>query len=351
MATPRLLSARLAAAVLFAICVSIGLLPAVGHADPDLTIEEVQARVDRLYEEAEVATERAHDARLEVNQTKQRLATVQDRLADQKDALAELDAAAADYAVAVYTTGGVDPTLQVLLSADPEDVLGRARSLDQVSRIQDAAFRQAEAARIALAQTQAEVDQELAHLEQVEQRLAAQEQAANDRLADARQLLADLEEEERQRLAALQARRAAAAAEASRDAVRSLQQSVPTSTGSGSGRAGTAVAYAMAQIGDAYVYGAAGPDAFDCSGLTMAAWAQAGVYLPHSAAAQYGVTSRVSTSSLQPGDLLFFYSGISHVGIYVGGGTFVHAANPGDGVLAESLAGYWSGVLVGAGRV
>jgi cell wall-associated NlpC family hydrolase len=88
----------------------------------------------------------------------------------------------------------------------------------------------------------------------------------------------------------------------------------------------------MAQVGDAYVYGATGPSAFDCSGLTMMAWAQAGVSLPHSSSAQMGSGTPVSQSDLQPGDLVFYYSPVSHVGMYIGNGMIVHAANPGDGV-------------------
>ena len=100
-----------------------------------------------------------------------------------------------------------------------------------------------------------------------------------------------------------------------------------------SGSAGAAVSYAMAQLGDAYVYGAAGPDAFDCSGLTMMAWSQAGVSLPHSSSAQMGYGTPVSTSALQPGDLVFYYSPVSHVAIYIGNGMIVHAANPSTGVV------------------
>ena len=99
-----------------------------------------------------------------------------------------------------------------------------------------------------------------------------------------------------------------------------------------SGRAGAAVQYALAQVGDAYVYGAAGPSAFDCSGLMMAAWAQAGVSLPHSSSAQMSSGSPVSQSQLQPGDLVFYYSPVSHVGMYIGNGQIVHAANPSSGV-------------------
>ena len=99
-----------------------------------------------------------------------------------------------------------------------------------------------------------------------------------------------------------------------------------------SGRAAAAVKYALAQVGDSYVYGAAGPSAFDCSGLTMMAWAQAGVGLPHSSSAQMGSGTPVSSSSLQPGDLVFYYSPVSHVGMYIGNGMIVHAANPSSGV-------------------
>ena len=99
-----------------------------------------------------------------------------------------------------------------------------------------------------------------------------------------------------------------------------------------SGRAAAAIRYAMAQVGKSYVYGAAGPNAFDCSGLTMMAWAQAGVALPHSSSAQYGSGPHVASSDLQPGDLVFYYSPISHVAMYIGNGLIVHAANPGAGV-------------------
>ena len=103
----------------------------------------------------------------------------------------------------------------------------------------------------------------------------------------------------------------------------------------------------MAQVGDAYVYGAMGENAFDCSGLTMRAWAQAGVSLPHSSGAQFGSGPRVSASDLQPGDLVFYYSPISHVGMYIGNGMIVHAANPGTGV---AVSGLYSMPYVGAVR-
>jgi cell wall-associated NlpC family hydrolase len=97
-----------------------------------------------------------------------------------------------------------------------------------------------------------------------------------------------------------------------------------------SGRAAVAVQTALAQLGKPYVYGAAGPDAFDCSGLTMYSWAAAGVSLSHASSVQSGQGVPVSISALQPGDLVFYYSPVSHVGMYIGNGQVVHAPHPGS---------------------
>jgi cell wall-associated NlpC family hydrolase len=138
------------------------------------------------------------------------------------------------------------------------------------------------------------------------------------------------------------AREAARAARASRSAEREAAvpeaAAAPQAAPAASGGAGAAVAYAMAQVGDAYSYGSSGPDAFDCSGLTSMAWAQAGVSLPRTSGSQMGAGTPVSASSLQPGDLVFYYSPVSHVGIYVGNGQLVHAANPSTGVQLTSVS-------------
>ena len=107
--------------------------------------------------------------------------------------------------------------------------------------------------------------------------------------------------------------------------------------GGGGGGAAAVVAYARAQVGKPYCYGGAGPGCFDCSGLTMMAWRQAGVSLPHSSAAQYSVGRRISASELQPGDLIFYYSPISHVSVYIGGGQRISATHTGDYVRVQSL--------------
>ena len=327
---------------------TIALVPGTGSADPDLTIEQVQDRVDALYEEAELATERAHTITLDVNDAQRRLEVLREDIAKQEREFEELRVILAQLASDMYATGGIDPSMQMMLSAEPEDFLLQAQSLDQVMRSQDADLRRAETASLLLEQTKLRADQELERLRELQAEAQKERDAANAKLDEAQELLSRLKAEERERLAALEAQRA----EDSAAAARSTPAPAPSVNVSGSGRGSTAASYALAQVGKPYVYGAAGPSSFDCSGLTMAAWASAGVGLPHASSAQYAMTPRVDSGSLIPGDLVFFYSDLHHVGIYVGGGTFVHAANPGDGVVAEPLfSSYWQSVYMGAGRV
>jgi cell wall-associated NlpC family hydrolase len=331
---------------------TIALVPGTGAADPDLSIEQVQQRVDALYEEAEAATERAHTIALEVDDARARLERIRKDIAHQERQFEALREVIADVAADMYATGGIDPSMQMMLSSEPDDFLLQAQSLDQVMRSQDADLRRAETARLALEQAQARADQELARLRELEAEAQKEKDHADAKLSEAQELLSRLKAEERERLAELEAERAAEAAAAARDAQASAPTPTTTTTTSGSGRGVTAANLARAQVGKPYVFGAAGPSAFDCSGLTMAAWAQVGVYLPHAASGQYAATTRVDSGSLIPGDLVFFYSDLHHVGIYVGGGMFVHAANPGDGVVIEGLfSSYWQSVYMGAGRV
>nr|WP_231747968.1 C40 family peptidase [Auraticoccus cholistanensis] len=174
---------------------------------------------------------------------------------------------------------------------------------------------------------------------------------SQEKLAEAQAVLDRLSEEERERLAAEEReaeRAAAAAAEEAADAEPAAREertgddeqrgqddgasedaAASAAVSTGSGRAADAVAFAKAQIGKPYGYGATGPGAYDCSGLTGAAWRAAGVSLPRTSQQQFGSGQSVSIGSLQPGDLVFYYGGISHVAIYVGGGQIVHASRPG----------------------
>jgi cell wall-associated NlpC family hydrolase len=121
-------------------------------------------------------------------------------------------------------------------------------------------------------------------------------------------------------------------------------------TGAPSSAARTAVQFALSQVGKPYVFGAAGPGSYDCSGLTMAAWAKAGVSLPHSAAGQYSYGHHVSRADLRPGDLVFFYQPIGHVTIYIGDGMMVSAPTEGENVSVVPLSAF-DGSYTGATRL
>ena len=163
-----------------------------------------------------------------------------------------------------------------------------------------------------------------------QKRFAQKSALAKAKLASAEKILAKLKKKDRARLAALAA--------AQEDADQASSKAFASSTGKISGRAGVAVKYALAQIGDRYVFGASGTTKWDCSGLTMRAYQAAGVSLPHYSAAQSRYGKKVSYSSARPGDLLFYGSPISHVAIYLGGGKMVHAPRPGSRVKVESNA-------------
>jgi len=115
-------------------------------------------------------------------------------------------------------------------------------------------------------------------------------------------------------------------------------------------RYGGVVGIAMRYLGTPYVWGGASPSGFDCSGFVMYVFSQIGVSLPHSSYAQYGYGSPVSLGSLQPGDLVFF-DGLGHVGIYIGGGSFIHAPHTGDVVKISSISGWYSSTFVGGRRL
>jgi cell wall-associated NlpC family hydrolase len=344
---------RILLTLIAAAAVTLASMPAV-HADPRPTIEQVQRRVGDLYHTAEQATERYNDARIALADAERKFAQAQSRVAAQQAELAKKQEVIGALAVEAYRSGGVDPKLRLLLAEDPKQVLERASALDLLSERQAASIRAVADAQRVMQADRLVAAQQLAAVERWRQTLAKEKSTVEGNLRAAQEQLNSLRAEERRRLAAAEARRRAAeAAEARRQAAALAQRasrsrtsaptpSAPTpSTASAppvSGRAAEAVKYAYAQLGDRYVWGAAGPDAFDCSGLTMMAWRAAGVSLPHSSRMQYDVGTKVSRSQLQPGDLVFFYSPISHVGIYIGGGKMIHAPNPSQRVKIDPIS-------------
>ena len=288
------------------------LVAAPTFADPD--IESVQSRVDTLYHQAEQASERYNDARLEMKQAETRLSALRADLDRQQAKVDSVREQVARAVVSQYQGQALSSTTQVLLSEDPDSFLDQLTTVSEYNDQQSQMMADFAVQAKRLEMRQAAAKRELARIAATKKELGKEKAEIDAKAAEAKELLGRLKER---------------AAEASRSSQRTA---APTASVPASGRAGAAVSYALAQVGDAYVYGAAGPDAFDCSGLTMMAWAQAGVSLPHSSGAQMGSGPSVSQSQLQPGDLVFYYSPVSHVGIYIGNGMIVHAANPSTGV-------------------
>jgi len=321
------------AAALATLCITAlgGSLLIASPSSADPSISDVRTKVDALYHEAEKASERYNAAQDQLKAAKARLAALRADLSREQQAFDEVRDEVAATLVAQYQSQGLSTTGRVLLSDDPDSFLAQLQTVSAYNHRQGAVLQQfvTQAKRLELRKQAAQ--REVDAIAKTEKGLAADKAVIDKKAAEAKELLGKLEAEERERMLA-----------ASRAGVR-----IPLSDVPASGRAKAAVAYALAQVGDAYVYGAAGPNAFDCSGLTMMAWAQAGVGLPHSSSAQRGYGTPVSSSNLRPGDLVFYYSPVSHVGMYIGNGMIVHAANPGAGVRVDPL---YSMPYVGAVR-
>lgn len=333
-------------AVGFSLTVSFAtLIPGASQADPQpapLTIDQVSAQVDALENDAEAATESANEIGDELTAIKKRVSALQSDVTRQQAAVTALRDRVGQFASAQYRSDGMDTTVQLLLASQPDDFLARMSTTASLTDQQGAALTALRSQQKVLAERQAAVAAEQARLTDAQNRAQADRTLANQKLAASRALFARLTAAEKARLGAIEAakeKRTAAAVRASRDATRkatdtgSSTSSDPTGGAPASGRAATAFAFAKAQIGEPYVFGAAGPGSWDCSGLTMMAWRAAGVSLPHSAHEQYNVVGhKVSRADLQPGDLVMFYSGMHHVGIYAGNGLVIHAPRPGTSV-------------------
>ena len=332
-------------------------------AAPRRDIAQVRDQVRTLQARAEAATERYNSAAGQLAGVQATLSSLKQRVAREREQLQVVLSAVDDLARAAYTSGGMDTSLQVLLADNPSEFLAQAAALDQVSQSQASSLRRTQTARLRLAQSEAAVKDKEAIAQSYRDEMAGAKQEANDQLDDAEGILAGLEAAERARLAALDEAERQAGLAAAAAASAQLGSSGGGGGGggadsagggySGGGRAAAAVSYALSQVGDRYVAAAAGPDSFDCSGLTMAAWRQAGVSLPHYSYSQYSGTRRIPLSEAQPGDLVFYFGGgVHHVGMYIGNGKMVHAANPSSGVLVTDVLGPWyENYFSGVGRV
>ncbi|GGO87302.1 hypothetical protein GCM10011584_11580 [Nocardioides phosphati] len=285
------------------------------------SLKDVQHKVDRLYHQAEVASERYNDARILRDNLRQDLASVKADEAAQKAVVDRVESAVDGAIAAQYEGQALSATGQMAVTDDPGRFLTQLNTLSAYNDVQSETLASYDRAKEALDIRHHAVAERTAELAGVTKRLAKDKSEVEEKLAAAKKVLDGLKADEMKKyLAAVDA-----------------GENAPIPNVPASGRAGLAVKYALAQIGAPYVWGAAGPNAFDCSGLTMMAWAAAGVSLPHSSRAQSGMGTPVSVSDLQPGDLVFYYSPVSHVAMYIGGGKIVHAPHTGANVQIASV--------------
>ena len=319
---------RSALAVSLTAIVASGLIAPVAYAAP--TLAQIQAQVRQLEEDATAAAEGAQAAKVQLATLNKTLTGIKQEAAAQGATVDALKKSLGTIAIEQYKAGGLSQGLELLFSANPELYLSSAGSLESITRAKSAQLRKFEAAEQRLQATTLTVNDKLALVKAAQKRFARNSALAISKLAAAEKILAKLKKADRARLAALKA--------AEEDADQKSSKAYANSAGKISGRAGVAIKYALKQIGDRYVFGAAGMITWDCSGLTMRAYQSAGVSLPHSSAAQSRYGRSVSYRSAKPGDLLFYGRPISHVAIYLGGGKMVHAPRSGSRVKVVSNA-------------
>ncbi|MFD9574992.1 NlpC/P60 family protein [Streptomyces sp. NPDC059982] len=331
--------------LVWAVCLSavIGVVappPPAARAEP---VGELLTRLQGLYQKAEEASEayNATEVALKARQDEERRLTTE--LGRTRSALGAEKAMAGRLAREQYQgTLGFSPYLRMLLSGDPQQAVDQrriaarqgARQAAAVARLEQGAQRAdalAAAARKAL-----DAQQGLAAEQQRQQR------EVSGRLKEVERLLAALTPEE---LAGLGRREAAVTAGAQRELVDSGR--LPARTGTPTAAGGSALRYATAQIGKPYLWGAEGPAAFDCSGLTSRAWQQAGRAIPRTSQEQWAQLPRVPLDRLRPGDLVVYFPKATHVALYIGDGKVIQAPRPGATVKVSPIA---ANPLLGAVR-
>ncbi|MFD6836059.1 NlpC/P60 family protein [Streptomyces diastaticus] len=339
-------------------------------AAPKPSLEEVQKKVDRLYREAGTATQKYNAAQERTRTQRAKVDKLLDGVAERADKLNAARGELGAFAAAQYRSGGMSETATLLLADDPQSWFDQSQLMNRLTQRQKAVVDDYRTQQAAAGRERAKAARQLKSLTESQRTLKDSKREVQAKLTEARTLLSELTAEEKARLAEIERKKQAEAErkakerakqeEAEREAREAAEEKEREEAGSGgagsgsgpgtgSGGGSTApgssyaakaekvIAFARAQMGKPYVWGAAGPDSFDCSGLTQAAWKTAGISLPRTTWDQVGVGQKVSVDAAQPGDLVFFYDDISHVGIYIGGGEMIHAPKPGADVRVESI--------------
>jgi len=352
---------------------SVALLSQTANAAPTdddrPSLEEVEKKVGDLYRQAESATEKYNAAKEKTAKQRKQVDTLLDDVAKRTQKLNEAREELGSFAAAQYRTGaGIPDTATFLLADTPQDIFDQSQLMDRMTGRQKVAVDDYVTQQSETMKKRQEATESLETLTESQGDLKTAKATVQKKLGDARELMAKLTAEEKARLAAIEkkkqqeaARKAAELArqqaerqKAQEEAAQQESGASDSSESSGSGtspststdssyaaKAEKAIAFARAQIGKPYVWGATGPGSYDCSGLTQAAWKAAGVTLPRTTYDQVDAGTTVPVSQAQPGDLVFFYDDITHVGIYIGNGMMIHAPKPGAYVREESV--YYDG--------
>ena len=297
---------------------TVGLAPATGHADPT-TVSGAQQQILDLNEKLEPVVEQYNAAQIELDKKKK----AQKKAADQARALdiqmQSLSGKVRQMASAAYRSVPLGEFTSIMTSRSPQDFLDQLSALDTIALRRDAAIKSLSGAKDKADKAAQAARKAAADAQSLFNKLQSQKASIEKQVKQAKSLLSQLS--------------------ASQQAAMWSGTPVDLSDlpAAQSERAKIAVNAAMSKRGSPYVWAAAGPNTFDCSGLMVWAWAQAGVSLPHQSQAQYDVGTHVSRANLQPGDLVFFYSPIHHVGMYIGNNLVVHAPQTGDVVKVSSM--------------
>ena len=323
-------------------------------ADPPLTVAEAKTQVDQLEMDAAALDEDATAVKVKLTTANRQLAMKQEDVRQQTAKVARIRKQVGQVALAQFQDRNIDTTAQLFLTSDTDGFLNKMSTVEKISENQNTILQDYQASQARLADLERSAKVDTTTLKAQDKQLASLRAASAAKITESKAVLARLTEEERQRIAAEDAAVEAAARKAAEDAAAADASGSstttpdptgtdPSGTGTGSdvasGKGAVAVAYAKKQLGKPYVWGAMGPAAFDCSGLTSAAWRAAGVAIPRVSRAQStGAGQAVARSDLRPGDLVFFYSPVSHVGLYVGNDTMLHAPRPGRAVTYTSVS-------------
>ena len=324
-----------AAGVSLATAGGLATLASTAGAAPKPTMHQVQKMVNKLTAEENVAVQEYDQSAQQLSNAKQRLALVNRQVREDQAKFSAMREQVATIAATAFENGTMTQMGALLTSDKPQAVLNQASVLLQLSSDRSAQIKQfiATAAQLAGAQQMAKrAEQGIATLES---RRLDRKKSIGRTLGKQKAILATLTAAQKQQVTS---------SSLGGGGTTTATNPVPVS-----GAAGQAVAYVYSKLGDPYVYGATGPNSFDCSGLVQAAWASAGVSIPRTTYEQVAALPAVSTSNLQPGDVLFF-SGDSHEAMYVGNGYIIDAPQTGQDVEKVALSGWYAANLDSAAR-